>query len=307
MRAVVHYLYVCASLRKVSYLYSVTKSTLARWLHEESRSADFTISKRGIAVKTHRASKFNVISRTIEEHVLEHPYSTVVELQQRVYQAHGLRPSRSTVYRSLKLCKLTHKRAQRSKVETELKDHPFYHRDDPYADVISVDECHFQESDSPRYGWSKVGERVHRRKPNQYKRVSLLMAVSKEDVVAAMLVKGSVKADTFIMFLKLLPECSRVILDNASIHKSKSVKSYCDRASIDLIYTPPYCPWYNPIEFVFSVVKRNFRRKRITSCSFIQDIKACILELKSQRGAFEHSLVTSFRDRDIILARLKAE
>jgi transposase len=190
-------------------------------------------------------------------------------------------------------------------LEAELKDHPFYHLEDPYNDVISIDECHFQESDSPSYGWSKRGERVHRRKPNQYKRVSLLLAISKDVVLAAMLVKGSVKAETFIQFLKLLPDKANIVLDNASIHKSKSVKDFCQHASISLMYTPPYCPWYNPVEYAFSVIKRSFRQKRIFSNSFLDDIKECVHELKAHNRAFEHSRAIRIEDRDFVVARLK--
>lgn len=175
-----------------------------------------------------RISKFDGINPVIEEYVTEHPYSNVFVLQTHLYLTCGLRPSRSTIYRSLKSCKLTYKRAQRSRLKAELTDHPFYHLDDPYKDVISIDECHFQESDSPSYGWSQCGARVHRRKPNQYKRVSLLLAISKDDVLAAMLVKGSVKAETFIQFLRLLPNKAHIVLDNAPIHiyfQSSSVAS----------------------------------------------------------------------------------
>lgn len=47
-----------------------------------------------------------------------------------------------------------------------------------------------------------------------------------------------------------------IVLDNASIHKSKVVEYVCDILSINLVFLPPYCPFLNPIENVWKDVKR---------------------------------------------------
>ena len=49
-----------------------------------------------------------------------------------------------------------------------------------------------------------------------------------------------------------------VVLDNASIHKSKKVKEYCKKNNIYLVYLPPYSPDLNPIEKLWKKVKRKF-------------------------------------------------
>lgn len=47
-----------------------------------------------------------------------------------------------------------------------------------------------------------------------------------------------------------------IILDNASIHKSKETKAYLTRWSqIHLFYLPPYSPEYNPVEIVWRWAK----------------------------------------------------
>lgn len=50
-----------------------------------------------------------------------------------------------------------------------------------------------------------------------------------------------------------------IIVDNASIHKSKKVKKYCEERNIILVYLPPYSPDLNPIEILRKIVKRKFR------------------------------------------------
>ncbi len=51
-----------------------------------------------------------------------------------------------------------------------------------------------------------------------------------------------------------------LIVDNASIHKSRKIKEYCKIHNIKLVYLPPYSPEYNKIEFLWKRLKNMFRR-----------------------------------------------
>ena len=44
-------------------------------------------------------------------------------------------------------------------------------------------------------------------------------------------------------------------IDNASWHKTKKVKEYCEENNITLLFLPPYSPEYNPIERVWGYLK----------------------------------------------------
>jgi transposase len=47
-----------------------------------------------------------------------------------------------------------------------------------------------------------------------------------------------------------------IILDNASIHKSRKVKRYLERhKNIHLFYLPTYSPEYNPVELFWKWIK----------------------------------------------------
>lgn len=47
-----------------------------------------------------------------------------------------------------------------------------------------------------------------------------------------------------------------IILDNASIHKSKTVRAFLERwQTIHLFFLPPYSPEYNPVELMWKWVK----------------------------------------------------
>ena len=45
------------------------------------------------------------------------------------------------------------------------------------------------------------------------------------------------------------------LIDNASWHKTKKVKEYCEENNITLLFLPPYSPEYNPIERVWGFLK----------------------------------------------------
>jgi transposase len=57
-----------------------------------------------------------------------------------------------------------------------------------------------------------------------------------------------------------LPTRTVIILDNVKFHSSKVVTAYAAQRGWELLYIPPYCPWFNPIELCFSIVKRAYYR-----------------------------------------------
>jgi transposase len=57
-------------------------------------------------------------------------------------------------------------------------------------------------------------------------------------------------------------------LDNVAFHHSKVAKDAAERKGFILLFVPPYSPWFNPIEGVFSIVKREFYKHGDISRSF---------------------------------------
>lgn len=65
-----------------------------------------------------------------------------------------------------------------------------------------------------------------------------------------------------------------LILDNASIHRSREVQDLCERTGVKLEYLPPYSPDYNPIELVFNTLKAWIRRYYHLAADFNNDWEA---------------------------------
>jgi hypothetical protein len=55
----------------------------------------------------------------------------------------------------------------------------------------------------------------------------------------------------------------QLIMDNVAFHRSKVVREVITANSSTIHHTPPYCPWFNPVEHAFSSCKAAFRYKRV--------------------------------------------
>ncbi|CDR87088.1 uncharacterized protein SPSC_00008 [Sporisorium scitamineum] len=114
---------------------------------------------------------------------------------------------------------------------------------------------------------------LQRRRPADRKQnMSLLVAVGCEGLIAARPIIGGWTADLFVDFLQsnLMPELDphrkRVfILDNAQCHKTEDVRAMITAAGHSVLYLPPYTPWFNICERVFSKIKP------IVSCQELED------------------------------------
>eukprot|EP00873_Tetraselmis_striata_P043964 jgi/Tetstr1/464228/TSEL_009033.t1 len=136
----------------------------------------------------------------------------------------------------------------------------------PAQEVISIDESSAVLESVPTYGYSLKRTRVVKltNKPVRGNRVTLLLAISNtRGVVHHATYSGSCNSQKFAGFLGDLPQFSSrtsIILDNVRFHHSHVVKAAAHANTLHLVFTPPYCPDFNPIENAFSVIKSVTRR-----------------------------------------------
>lgn len=128
-----------------------------------------------------------------------------------------------------------------------------------------LDEAGINIRMAREYGYSKKGKRVFDFRSGQYARnYTVLGAMSHKGMGALMTVNGGTTKPVFIRYVKdvLLPTLKAgqvVVLDNLAAHKSQEVRKLFWDAGIEVIYTPPYSPEWNPIEWSWSKIK-NFLR-----------------------------------------------
>ena len=94
----------------------------------------------------------------------------------------------------------------------------------------------------------------------------------------------SVNVDRFIEYLDGLRQANGnekicLFMDNLSAHTSERAKEAMRNHGFRWIYNVPYSPEYNPIEYVFSQVKANFRALRAKKfMGLIQDGHEAIVD-----------------------------
>ena len=119
------------------------------------------------------------------------------------------------------------------------------------------------------YWRSKSGRRAIK-KSNQYpyKKYNLLCAIKYNKVVSWILYKksGGIKSNDVLEFYQKFIENKYkkhvIVMDNASIHKAKTIKHAISESKNTLQYTVPYHPETNAIEEFFSQLKHYISRLR---------------------------------------------
>jgi transposase len=138
------------------------------------------------------------------------------------------------------------------------------------ATIFYGDEAGIQSDHNAGRTWGPKGETVLVKKTGYREKVNLISAISKPGGLRFMLAEGCVDAATFCTFLDRLMKGRRrpifLILDNASIHRSKVVKEHVAsyEGKLRLYFLPPYSPDLNPDELVWNDLKtRGVYRKSL--------------------------------------------
>lgn len=102
-------------------------------------------------------------------------------------------------------------------------------------------------------------------------RNSLLCFLDCDGLVDAFMTEGTFDRKTFVECCRSFALSGQVqqypgqrsvwILDGARIHCHKNITYYLRSLGIIPVFLPAYCPFFNPIEYFFGIVKRRMRRQ----------------------------------------------
>ena len=114
----------------------------------------------------------------------------------------------------------------------------------------------------------------------KYKRTNMIAAKCDEAILAPLEYKGTtdhVLVEWWLinMLFPILAIGSVIILDNASFHRKKVLKSLVEEYGFTIIFLPPYSPDYNLIEKYWAWMK-SYLKKIIKNHNSLGDaIRAC--------------------------------
>ena len=170
-------------------------------------------------------------------------------------------------------------------------------RELPAGRTWFLDEAAAATGMTRRLAWAGVGERAVCKAPaGHWRVVSMIGAITADGVGAAMSLEGAVDGEAFRLFVRevLAPKLSPgdvVVMDNLSSHKVAGVRESIEGAGARLLYLPPYSPDLNPIEPVWSKVKRTLRTLGARTVEALHDAIAQALKAVTAqdcRGCIAH-------------------
>lgn len=160
--------------------------------------------------------------------------------------------------------------------------------------IVSIDESGFDNRPLPIYGYALKGQQaiLEYKSSIDRKHYTLLMAVFNNGFKQYKILETSVNSAIFYDFIKdlNLQKGTTILLDNASIHKSKNLKELVESKSCNLMFTPPYTPEFNPIEMSFGTIKNKFYKMRYSrNDCFKTSINSCVEQIH------EDAIINTFK------------
>lgn len=128
-----------------------------------------------------------------------------------------------------------------------------------------IDETWASTNMSRRYGRSLKGQRLISAVPHgHWKTTTFVAALRSEGLTAPMVVDGAINGRVFLAYVRqqlvpILRPGDIVVMDNLASHKVSGVREATEEVGARVTYLPPYSPDLNPIELVFSKLKRLLR------------------------------------------------
>lgn len=280
-----HYSLGNKTISQISNILTVSKRTLYRW-----KLKYFEINKKKkdkneiFKERIHGSKKIHKYYMKIENFVKKNKGCTLNDIKEHLNN----KLSNSSICRVLKFQGITRKRIKNNMVckdlEEIIKDRKrFYQQEFNEKNflnrTISLDETSFTVNDHQLYGYSKKGVGIRRYFKHKRigERYSLLCAIDRNKIIDCKMVKGGIKSEIYLEFLKKNEELFKgkiILQDNAKIHHSKKVKEFALEKNIEMKYIPPYSPEFNPIELIFSKMKTKFRS--LDHNNLLRDIETSI-------------------------------
>lgn len=140
-----------------------------------------------------------------------------------------------------------------------------------------LDESGSQTSMTRTRGRAPKGQRVVAKVPGgHWKIVTMISAVRTSGPFAAASIVGATDSEVFRFYVRdvLTPQLRPgdvVVMDNLTPHKASGVRQTIESVGAELRYLPPYSPDFNPIENMWSKVKRELRSLAARSIESLHD------------------------------------
>lgn len=167
----------------------------------------------------------------------------------------------------------------------------------PVDKLVFLDEAGVHLGMSRTHARAPVGERAFAKRAPKGSNISLVGAVRTTGMCGLYPYDGPIDGFRFLDFLDnhLLPNLQHgdvVVMDNLRVHHIEGVKTLLATVGARPLFLPPYSPERNPIEEIWSQIKRIFRTAEArTITAMIEAMKLAQKSVTTQKieGYFSHA------------------
>jgi transposase len=269
------------SIREVAKRFLVSPDTVSRLLKQYRLTGDLTPQKSGSKQK----SVLSGYEETVLKMVEDHSDLTLWEYCEQLREQIGVNVSTSMMDRFFQQHNITlKKKTYRSEkvvtpeVQQSRVDYWARIRDVPPDQLVFIDETGFWVGMERAVARCLTGKTAYSlRKFYRGKKLTMIGAISKGEVLAAKTIEKSMKSDDFLEFIKidLAPKLTPgkvVVMDNLNSHHRQEVKEIIEATGARVEYLPVYSPEFNPIEMMWSQLKSSVRKSRTETIDSLIEI-----------------------------------
>ena len=299
-------IYKCINEYKITSVTKIKKYINTNFNKQiNHKTINFILKKNNLECEKYKIKK--EINNFIIDEFTEYKITTAKEIIEKVFIKYNIKLSESSIYNTLKQNKITYKKIK-------IKTNPYTLEEQKYRllsikdtlnyldkdKIISYDEISACTNENPKYGWSKKGSEciINKKDKSLYgTRYTIGMAVNNKSIVDFTIVKSGLKTDNFINFMQKMKDKdpynkNTYFMDNASIHQSKIFKKFAINNKMHILYNAPYQSDKNPIEYFFSLLRKEIERNVFNS---IEELALLINNFKKKinvnclSNIFKHS------------------
>lgn len=284
-----HVYKIIPSLRKTALILQVSHTTISRWLNQPDKK-QYTRSKE-------RILKSTMIVEIVKATLQNDPFVSIYKLGKIIQETLRITVSKELLRTTISKSGYSRKKARFFGKPNNLEEitREFIHKRNEFIRqnrlIVSLDETSFGRNGCASFGYSLKGQKLFiDKKIPRMTTTSVLSVVSSKGIIANTKLEGSFNTENFKRFLEFLqlPEKTVILLDNVKFHHSKVCKDVAYSKGFELLFVPPYSPWFNPIEGIFSIVKREFYKGLTIEESFDKITeKHCSAFFQKSLNAFE--------------------
>ena len=282
-------------IKIINSIFDLHINTLYRWINIYYNYNNKTFSFNHY--NTHFKYNNIKINHEIEQFIINSINSNnnfnIKNIKKNIKNKYNISLSKPTIYNVLHKHNLTYKKIiiktnplksdYEKELKTKLKNEI---KKTDINNLSSYDEMSIYINDTSPYGWSEKGKKciiINKNNSVVPKRITLGMCITMNKNIDFTLTEGSLKSNKFINFMNKVKINTNnkltFYLDNASIHRSKLFQKYVQQNNLKIIYNVPYHSHLNPIEYIFSLLRRELLNGDTSS---LENIGKIIVKFKKK-------------------------